>query len=67
MEDMVEEEKSELNEVLEDIAYTESEDGLKELWREEVAKIYWLRGQLPPKNWEELWPNIKKQLEDKDE
>ena len=37
--DLVEEEKhKELNEVLEDIAYTEAEDYLRELWRKENEK-----------------------------
>jgi hypothetical protein len=35
-------------------------------WRENpkdvVEKIYWLRDQLPPKNWQAEWPKIKAQL-----
>ncbi len=31
--------------------------------RKVVSRIYWLRGQLPPKDWQRAWPEIKKQLE----
>lgn len=39
----------------------------KEMKPEEVvSRIYWMRGQIPPKNWRDNWPKIKKQLEERD-
>ena len=30
--------------------------------KEVMARIYWMRGQLLPKDWEDEWPNIRAQL-----
>jgi hypothetical protein len=30
-----------------------------------VARIYWYRNQLPPKDWREQWPAIREQILEK--
>jgi hypothetical protein len=43
---------------------------MKHWWQETpetvVARIYHLRGQIPPKDWEQDWPAIKEQLDKRD-
>jgi hypothetical protein len=40
----------------------ELRDELDAKAEEIVSRIYWYRGQLPPKDWREDWPKIREQI-----